>query len=87
MITSVVRGVENTMFESTFWCQYSGWHHATLSVHGLPSMISKLQWHIQGGAQGAGAPPKPQRYGKELLRYPSLYQQLLPQTIIWRQKR
>ena len=46
-----------------------------------------IQWHIQGGAQGAGAPPKPQRYINELLRYISLYQQVLSQTIIWRQKR
>ena len=30
--------------------------------------------------------PKAYRYIKELLRYLSFYQQLLPQTIIWRQK-
>ena len=30
-------------------------------------------------------PPKAQVYIKELLRYLNLYQQLLPQTIVWRQ--
>ena len=49
-------------------------------------MLRTVAYPGGGGVQGAGAPPKPQRYRKELLRYPSLYQQLLPQTTIWRQK-
>ena len=39
---------------------------------------------MQGDAQGAGAPSW---YSKDLLRDLSVYQQLLLQIIIWRQKR